>query len=246
MNSPEPIVLDGHSLTFEKLIDVARNGAQVRLSPESVTLINRASSLIENWVENNRIVYGVTTGFGDLATVTVDSPRARLLQENLIRSHAVGVGDPLPEDAVRAIMLLRLNGLIRGHSGITIETLSQLVDFLNLGITPVVPEQGSVGASGDLCPLSHIAIAMMGEGEVYFRGERMPADAALIRAGLKRVRLHPKEGLALNNGTAALTGIGALAVYDALTLDIYSLPFCPAIAFKSSGSICGFGASSLI
>ena len=219
MNNTQTIVLDGHSLTLEKLIDVARNGAQVRLSDESVTLIDRASSLIENWVENNRIVYGVTTGFGDLATVTVDSPRARLLQENLIRSHAVGVGDPLPVDVVRAIMLLRLNGLIRGHSGITIETLSQLVDFLNLGITPVVPEQGSVGASGDLCPLSHIAIAMMGEGEVYFKGERMPANAALIRAGLRRVNLHPKEGLALNNGTAALTGIGALAVFDALTLE---------------------------
>ena len=219
MNSANPVILNGHSLTLEQLINVSRCGATVRLSEESVSLINRASGLIENWVANNRVVYGVTTGFGDLATVKVDAARTRLLQENLIRSHAVGVGAPLPEDAVRAIMLLRLNGLICGHSGITLETLTQLVNFINLGITPVVPEQGSVGASGDLCPLSHIAAAMLGEGDVFYKGERLPALEALPRAGLKPVRLHPKEGLALNNGTAALTGLGALALWDALTLE---------------------------
>ena len=219
MNSANPVVLNGHSLTLKQLINVSRCGATVRLSEESVSLINRASGLIENWVANNRVVYGVTTGFGDLATVKVDAARTRLLQENLIRSHAVGVGAPLPEDAVRAIMLLRLNGLICGHSGITLETLTQLVNFINLGITPVVPEQGSVGASGDLCPLSHIAAAMLGEGDVFYKGERLPALEALTRAGLKPVRLHPKEGLALNNGTAALTGLGALALWDALTLE---------------------------
>ena len=219
MNSANPVILNGHSLTLEQLINVSRCGATVRLSEESVSLITRASGLIENWVANNRVVYGVTTGFGDLATVKVDAARTRLLQENLIRSHAVGVGAPLPEDAVRAIMLLRLNGLICGHSGITLETLTQLVNFINLGITPVVPEQGSVGASGDLCPLSHIAAAMLGEGDVFYKGERLPALEALTRAGLKPVRLHPKEGLALNNGTAALTGLGALALWDALTLE---------------------------
>ena len=219
MNSANPVILNGHSLTLEQLINVSRCGATVRLSEESVSLINRASGLIENWVANNRVVYGVTTGFGDLATVKVDAARTRLLQENLIRSHAVGVGAPLPEDAVRAIMLLRLNGLICGHSGITLETLTQLVNFINLGITPVVPEQGSVGASGDLCPLSHIAAAMLGEGDVFYKGGRLPALEALTRAGLKPVRLHPKEGLALNNGTAALTGLGALALWDALTLE---------------------------
>ena len=219
MNSANPVILNGHSLTLEQLINVSRCGATVRLSEESVSLINRASGLIENWVANNRVVYGVTTGFGDLATVKVDAARTRLLQENLIRSHAVGVGAPLPEDAVRAIMLLRLNGLICGHSGITLETLTQLVNFINLGITPVVPEQGSVGASGDLCPLSHIAAAMLGEGDVFYKGERLPALEAMTRAGLKPVSLHPKEGLALNNGTAALTGLGALALWDALTLE---------------------------
>ena len=218
MNSVNPVVLDGHSLTLEQLICIARRGASVRLSEESVALIDRASGMIENWVANDRVVYGVTTGFGDLATVKVDPARTRLLQENLIRSHAVGVGDPLPEDVVRAIMVLRLNGLICGHSGITLTTLSQLVNFINLGISPIVPEQGSVGASGDLCPLSHIAAAMLGEGDVIFKNERMSALEAMARTGLQPVHLNPKEGLALNNGTAALTGLGALALSDALTL----------------------------
>ena len=208
MNSAIPVVIDGRNLTLEQLVNVSRCGAPVRLSEEAVGQINRASGLIEKWIAADRVVYGVTTGFGDLATVKVDADRTRLLQENLIRSHAVGVGDPLPPDVVRAIMLLRLNGLIRGYSGITLETLTQLVNFLNLGITPVVPQQGSVGASGDLCPLSHIAAAMLGEGEVFYRDRRESALAAMSEAGLKPIRLHPKEGLALNNGTAALTGLG--------------------------------------
>ncbi len=219
MNSAIPVVIDGRNLTLEQLVNVSRCGAPVRLSEEAVGQINRASRLIEKWIAADRVVYGVTTGFGDLATVKVDADRTRLLQENLIRSHAVGVGDPLPPDVVRAIMLLRLNGLIRGYSGITLETLTQLVNFLNLGITPVVPQQGSVGASGDLCPLSHIAAAMLGEGEVFYRDRRESALAAMSEAGLKPIRLHPKEGLALNNGTAALTGLGALALYDALKLE---------------------------
>lgn len=219
MNSANPVVLTGHDLTLEQLINVSRCDAPVKLSEKAVSQINRASSLIENWVAGDRIIYGVTTGFGDLAAVKVDAARTRLLQENLIRSHAVGVGAPLPVDVVRAVMLLRLNGLICGYSGITLGTLSQLVNFLNLGITPVVPEQGSVGASGDLCPLSHIAAAMLGEGSVFYQGRRMDALEAMRLTGIKPVSLHPKEGLALNNGTAALTGLGALALYDALKLE---------------------------
>ena len=218
MNNASPVVIDGHSLTVEQLVNTARRGAPVKLSEKAVGRINRASGLIENWIASNRVVYGVTTGFGDLATVKVDADRTRLLQENLIRSHAVGVGSPLPVDVVRAIMLLRLNGLLCGYSGITLETLTQLVNFLNLGITPVVPEQGSVGASGDLCPLSHIAAGLLGEGEVFYNGKKMKALEAMSQAGIKPIRLHPKEGLALNNGTAALTGLAVLALYDALKL----------------------------
>ncbi len=218
MGSAKPISLDGQSLTLRDLVQIAREGAPVELSDRAVEKINAASALIQKWIDQNRVIYGVTTGFGDLATVKVDAEKTRLLQENLIRSHAVGTGSPLPVPTVRAIMALRLNGLTRGHSGITLETLTQLINFLNLGITPLVPEQGSLGASGDLCPLSHIAAAMLGDGDVFYRGQRMEALEAMAQAGLKPIRLHPKEGLALNNGTAALTGLGTLALWDGLQL----------------------------
>lgn len=214
----DTVVIDGHSLTLQDLINVARKGYNVEVSQEAIKKVNTASSLIQKWVDQNKIIYGVTTGFGDLATVKVDTAKCTLLQENLLRSHAVGVGEPLPVETVKAIMLLRLNGLTAGHSGITMETLAQMVNFLNLDIIPLVPSQGSVGASGDLCPLSHIAVAMLGDGDVFYKGVRMSALEGMSKAGLKPIRLHPKEGLALNNGTAALTGLGALALWDAITL----------------------------
>lgn len=214
----DTVVIDGHSLTLQDLVNVARKGHNVEVSEEAIKKVNTASSLIQKWVDQNRIIYGVTTGFGDLATVKVDTAKCTLLQENLLKSHAVGVGEPLPVETVRAIMLLRLNGLTAGHSGITMETLTQMVNFLNLDIIPHVPSQGSVGASGDLCPLSHIAVALLGDGDVFYKGVRMSALEAMGKAGLKPIHLHPKEGLALNNGTAALTGLGALALWDSLTL----------------------------
>ncbi|NCC95980.1 MAG: histidine ammonia-lyase, partial [Synergistales bacterium] len=214
----DTVVIDGHSLTLQDLVNVARKGYNVEVSEEAIKKVNTASALIQKWVDQNRIIYGVTTGFGDLATVKVDTAKCTLLQENLLKSHAVGVGEPLPVETVRAIMLLRLNGLTAGHSGITMETLTQMVNFLNLDIIPHVPSQGSVGASGDLCPLSHIAVAMLGDGDVFYKGVRMSALEAMSKAGLKPIHLHPKEGLALNNGTAALTGLGALALWDSLTL----------------------------
>ncbi|MCF4152547.1 aromatic amino acid ammonia-lyase, partial [Dethiosulfovibrio sp. F2B] len=212
------VVIDSHNLTLEELVAVARHQAQVEIATEAIRRINRASSLIRQWIDQGRVIYGVTTGFGDLSTVNIDSAKTELLQENLLKSHAVGVGDPLPIETVRAIMLLRLNGLTAGHSGITIETLTQMVNFLNLDIIPLVPSQGSVGASGDLCPLSHIAVSMLGEGDVFYKGVRMSALEAMSKAGLKPIKLHPKEGIALLNGTAALTGLGALALWDALTV----------------------------
>ncbi|MEA3285105.1 MAG: histidine ammonia-lyase [Synergistota bacterium] len=212
------VKINGHSLTLRDLVNVARNGYAVEIEEGAIKKVNYASSLIQKWVEDHRIIYGVSTGFGDLATVNVDREKCTLLQENLLRSHAVGVGDPLPVETVRAIMLLRLNGLTAGHSGITLETLTQMVNFLNLDIIPHVPSQGSVGASGDLCPLSHIAVSMLGEGDVFYKGVRMSALEAMSKAGLKPIHLHPKEGLALNNGTAALTGLGAMALWDALTV----------------------------
>lgn len=214
----KPIAIDGLKLTLEELEQIAYEGAQIEVTEEAIKKVNIASGLVQKWIDNDRVIYGVTTGFGDLATVKVSPERASLLQENLIRSHSVGVGEPLDVPTVRTIMTLRLNGLTRGHSGITVETLMQLVNFINLGITPLVPEQGSVGASGDLCPLSHIAAALLGEGEVFYKGKRMTALEAMTQTGLKPVHLHAKEGLALNNGTAALSGMGALTLMEGLRL----------------------------
>lgn len=214
----ETVTIDGHSLTLHDIASVARRGAQVLVAPEALKKVQVASDLISKWLDSNRVIYGVTTGFGDLSNVSVDRERTSLLQENLIRSHAVGVGEPLPVEVVRAIMLLRLNGLVCGNSGITPATLAQMVNFLNMGLIPYVPQQGSVGASGDLCPLSHIAVTMLGEGHVFYKGNLVPSLEAMHDAGLSPIHLHPKEGLALNNGTAALTGLGSLALIDALQL----------------------------
>ena len=210
--------LNGHSLTLNDVVRVAREGCQVALDPAAVAFVERGAEAVASWVREDRVVYGITTGFGDLATVVIPAEKSQLLQRNLLLSHACGVGEPFPEDLVRAIMLLRVNTLTRGFSGISLPTLSQLVNYLNLGIHPVIPSQGSVGASGDLCPLSHLAISLLGEGEVFFQGRRMPTAEALQKTGLSPIDLKPKEGLALNNGTTVMTAIAALCVVDALSL----------------------------
>ncbi len=210
--------LNGHSLRLEDIIKVARHGQKVELDDSAVVFIERGSSMVASWVKEGKSIYGITTGFGDLASTAIPPEKSEELQENLLKSHACGVGNPFPEDVTRAVMLLRVNTLVRGFSGVSLKTLQQLVHFLNLRIHPVIPEQGSVGASGDLCPLSHLAIALLGLGEVVYNGKRMPASQALREAGLEPIRLGPKEGLALNNGTTVMTAVGALALYDALHL----------------------------
>lgn len=212
------VVLDGKSLTLQDVVNVARHGYKVELSNEAVKAVKECAEAILKWVDEGRRVYGVTTGFGDLSTVAIPRDKCRQLQENLLMSHACGYGTHLPEDYVRAIMLLRINTLTRGYSGISIGTLTQLVDYLNLGIHPVIPRQGSVGASGDLCPLSHLAISLIGLGDVTYKGKEMPTKEALKLVGMKPVELQPKEGLALNNGTTAMTGIASLCVWDAMQL----------------------------
>ncbi|MDO9544096.1 MAG: aromatic amino acid ammonia-lyase, partial [Synergistaceae bacterium] len=217
MNS-NSVVLDGKSLTISDIVNVARNGYKVELDPGAEKLISECADSVKEWVNEGRVVYGVTTGFGDLASVVIPRDQSRQLQENLLMSHACGFGEALPEDYVRAIMLLRINTLTRGYSGISLQTLTQLVNYLNLGIHPVIPRQGSVGASGDLCPLSHLAITLIGLGDVVYKGKKMPTLEALSINGLKPVDLMPKEGLALNNGTTVMTGIGTLCLYDAKRL----------------------------
>ncbi len=216
--SSNSVVLDGKSLTISDIVNVARNGYKVELDPEAKKLISECADSVKDWVNEGRVVYGVTTGFGDLASVVIPRDQSRQLQENLLMSHACGFGEALPEDYVRAIMLLRINTLTRGYSGISLQTLTQLVNYLNLGIHPVIPRQGSVGASGDLCPLSHLAITLIGLGDVVYKGKKMPTLEALSMNGLKPVDLMPKEGLALNNGTTVMTGIGTLCLYDAKRL----------------------------
>jgi len=212
------VVLDGQSLTFQDIVNVARKGYKVEIAPKAIKLVNECAASLSEWVDEGRVVYGVTTGFGDLATVAVPRDKVTQLQENLLMSHSCGFGEEMPEDFVRAIMLLRINTLTRGYSGISMETLKQLLDYLNLGIHPVIPRQGSVGASGDLCPLSHLAVTLLGIGYVNYKGKKMPTMDALNLAGLKPVHLKPKEGLALNNGTTFMTGIASLCIYDAENL----------------------------
>lgn len=208
------IELDGRSLSLEAIEAVA-GGAPARIAPSALERVQRARAFVDERFAGGQAIYGVTTGFGRLANVPVDSSDAEQLQLNLVRSHAAGMGEPLAAHLVRAAGVLRANSLAAGHSGVKPETLALIVELLNRGVTPVVPCQGSVGASGDLAPLAHMTLTLIGEGEALYRGERMPSAAALERAGLAPLRLGAKEGLALINGTQVMTGIAALGVLRA-------------------------------
>ena len=219
MSAPS-VTLDGASLSIDEVVRVARDpSSRVALAPEAVAGVARSRSRIDAAVERGETIYGVNTGFGKLAHVLISPDALDRLQINLIRSHCAGVGDPLPADVVRASMLLRANVLLRPTSGVRPGLLHVLVDLVNSGVVPVVPEQGSVGASGDLAPLSHIARVVMGEGEVNLpSGERSDAATALRQAGIAPYTFGPKEGLAFINGTQVQTAILALAVHDAWVL----------------------------
>jgi len=219
-----PLEIDGEHLTLEDVVAVARTGRPVRLKPDARHRVARCRDWVEEVVrQGNLTVYGLNTGFGSLAGVSVPIEQSARLAYNLIVSHACGVGEPLPEEVVRAAMLIRANTLARGHSGIRPETLETLLEMLNRGVHPVVPSQGSLGASGDLAPLSHLVLVLArdpdgGEepsGEAFYRGERLSGAEAMRRAGLPRLVLQAKEGLALNNGTAVSAALLALALADA-------------------------------
>ena len=213
-SAPETIELDGRHLSLEAIEAVA-NGAPVRIAAEAWTRVKAAREFVEARFADGDAIYGVTTGFGRLANVQIAPEDAAQLQLNLVRSHAAGTGAPLAEQYARAAGVLRVNSLAAGHSGIKVDTLELLLELLNRGVTPVVPSQGSVGASGDLAPLAHMSLTLLGEGEAFYRGERLLSAVALERAGLHPVTLGPKEGLALINGTQVMTGIGALGVLRA-------------------------------
>ncbi len=212
------VIIGYEGLTLEQLAAIARHGAGVKLSDDSEKRIISTRKLVEQWVKEEKTIYGVTTGFGALSDVAISKKDTRQLQQNILMSHAAGVGDPLEAETVRAVMALRVKDLARGHSGIRLETVKFLIELLNRNVCPVVPEKGSVGASGDLSPLAHLGLPLIGLGEVFYEGRRMRSDAALEKCGLKPVQLEAAEGLALVNGTQVMTAIGALAVYDAIHL----------------------------
>lgn len=212
------VFIDGNNLTLEEFVKVTRQGYEVELTEEAIIKVERARELVDRFVNDNKIVYGITTGFGKFSDVVITGEETKVLQRNLIISHACGVGNPLDEDVVRGIMLLRANALAKGFSGIRLSTLNTLMEMINKRVHPIIPEKGSLGASGDLAPLSHMVLVMIGEGEALYNGKRMPGKEAMENANIKTVELTSKEGLALINGTQVMTSIGALTIYDSMNI----------------------------
>ena len=209
-----PLTLDGNSLTIEDVYSVAVRGAPVTLSPAARDRALESRRYVDQLVKRGEVAYGVTTGFGKLSDVVIPGPRLAELQVNLVRSHAAGVGAPLPDREVRAMMLLRANVIAKGLTGARPAIAELLIDMLNAGLHPTIPEQGSVGASGDLAPLAHLALALIGEGALRAAGREAPAAELLREYRLEPVTLGPKEGLVLINGTQAHTAMAALAVVE--------------------------------
>ncbi|MBC7260403.1 MAG: histidine ammonia-lyase [Chloroflexi bacterium] len=211
----QKVILDGESLTIDTVVQVAKawqhpETVHVELAPAAKERVQASREMVERLIACHEVVYGVTTGFGAFKDRVIAADQTAQLQRNLLMSHTVGVGPLLPEATVRAMMLIRANTLAKGYSGIRLETLQTLLDLLNRGVHPVVPAQGSVGASGDLAPLAHMAVVLIGLGEAVYRGERLSGAEALRRSGLKPIALEAKEGVALLNGTSLMTAIGCL------------------------------------
>jgi histidine ammonia-lyase len=208
------LALDGASLTVEDVVAVARHGAAVRLSAAAVDRMERSRARVEEAISGSRAVYALNTGVGLLANIRLDEADLEAMQVNLVRSHCCGVGEPLDRATVRGMMLIRANVLAKGFSGIRPIVAERICDLLNRGITPVIPSRGSVGASGDLAPLAHMALVLIGEGRAEYKGEMLPAAFCLDREGLAPLKLLGKEGISLLNGTQAMLSIGALCLHE--------------------------------
>lgn len=205
--------LDGPGVTIDDVLAVARRDEHVELTDAAIDRMTRARAIVDELAEGDPR-YGISTGFGALATVSIPRERRQALQTALVRSHAAGMGDPVEDEVVRAMMFLRARTLALGASGARPLVAGAMVDALNAGITPIVPEYGSLGASGDLAPLAHGALALLGEGEVHHAGDRKPAAEALHAAGLEPIALAEKEGLSVTNGTDAILGMLCMSVAD--------------------------------
>ncbi len=220
-NQMDPIILDGQSLTVEQVITVANaqpGQPEVILSDTAKARVTRAAQAVSELLGRGEVAYGITTGFGAFKDRLIPPEEVEILQRNILYSHAVGVGQPFDRPTTRAIMLIRANTLARGHSGIRLKTLQLLLDMLNVGLHPRIPQKGSLGASGDLAPLAHMSLVLVGEGEAEYRGQQLTGADALRQAGLEPVTLAAKEGLALTNSTAVMCALGALEAYRARLL----------------------------
>src|SRR5215471_2934940 len=208
--------INGNDLTLENVREVAVERRTIILDPDARTAVDRARSVVDRLVANNQVSYAITTGVGKLSDVHIAGDQIRELQLNLVRSHAVGVGEPLSHPEIRAMMLLRANSLAKGFSGVRAAAIDKICELLNRGVTPMVPSQGSVGASGDLAPLAHLALALIGEGECHDTSEgRAAATEALKRAQIKPLVLEAKEAISLINGTQAMLAVSTLALLAA-------------------------------
>ncbi|NWF55994.1 MAG: histidine ammonia-lyase [Syntrophaceae bacterium] len=209
------VILDGENLTLEEVQEVAVGRAEIKIHPSAGEKVKKARAFVERALCEGEKIYGVTTGFGLLSDRLISLPQIDELQRNLIRSHSVGVGPFFDEPTTRAIMVLRANVIAKGYSGVRMEVLRRLADMVNRGVHPLIPEQGSVGASGDLAPLAHLASVMIGEGEAFYQGKKMAGRKAMEKAGIPLVTLKAKEGLSLINGTQVMTAVGLLALLRA-------------------------------
>ncbi|WP_307756145.1 histidine ammonia-lyase [Cloacibacillus porcorum] len=218
MSALKEIVLNGKDLTLESLIRITRNGAQVCASLEAMEDVKKSRALVEELVAGGRPMYGINTGFGRFSEVAIPEEDINLLQIKLILADAAGVGAPLPTDVVRGMLVMRANSLLNGFSGVRPVVINTILDMLNRGVHPVVPEKGSVGSSGDLCPLAHMVLPMIGLGEAEYNGVVMEGAEAMAKAKIPLIELKAKEGLALINGTQCMTSVAAHALADAITL----------------------------
>ena len=212
------ILIEHGRLTIEEVVKVARNFEKIELTENAIAAVNKARDYVEEKLSKGEIIYGLTTGFGKFSDTFIPLEDTAALQRNLIISHSCGMGDPYPTEVVRGAMLLRINALARGNSGVRLSTLMTMVNMLNKNVHPVIPQKGSLGASGDLAPLSHIILVMLGEGEAEYEGVRMSGKEAMEKAGIPTIELSAKEGLALINGTQIMTSMAALLCYDARNL----------------------------
>jgi len=230
------VLLTGNDLTLEDVVAVCRHDMQVDISEQAKEGILSTRKIVTDMITQNQVIYGITTGFGKFSDTVISSDDCERLQKNLIITHAVGAGPCFTREYARGIMLLRINNLCKAYSGTRLEVVQTLVDMLNRGVTPQIPEQGSLGASGDLAPLSHMVLPMIGYGQAEYQGKVMPGAEAMNLAGIPIITLRAKEGLALINGTQAMTSVGAITTYDALNL-LKTADVAAALSFEAQNGV---------